>query len=137
MTANPNITVGLADVPWRCRRARAVLLGPLTLHDIDAASFLHQRRGEARGMHTSKGRATLPPPLQPPRACLVVCAFLLTLLTSAATLPPAAHAHTVPLARLLSPRPLVGLIGQGFQRALGPQGEVMPLDAPSQQLLVR
>lgn len=75
VTANPNITVGLADVPSRCRRARAVLLGPLTLHDIDAASFLHQRRGEARGIHTHRCRATLPPPLQPPRACLVVCAF--------------------------------------------------------------
>jgi len=32
---------------------------------------------------------------------------------------------------------LVGLMAQGFQRALGPEGEVLPLDAPSQQLLVR
>lgn len=41
VTANPNITVSRAHVPWRCRMARVVLLGPLTLHDVDAASFAH------------------------------------------------------------------------------------------------
>ena len=39
VTANPNVTLRLADAPLWCRRARAYLLGPLTLHDIDAASF--------------------------------------------------------------------------------------------------
>lgn len=41
VTANPNITLSRAHVPWRCRWARVVLLGPLTLHDVDAASFAH------------------------------------------------------------------------------------------------
>jgi hypothetical protein len=39
VTANPNITIHASHVPWRCRLARLVLLGPLTLHDVDAASF--------------------------------------------------------------------------------------------------
>jgi hypothetical protein len=39
VTANPNITISRAHVPWRCRWARVVLLGPLTLHDVDAGSF--------------------------------------------------------------------------------------------------
>jgi hypothetical protein len=43
VTANPNITVTKAHVPWHCRRARVVLLGPLTLHDVDAASFATQQ----------------------------------------------------------------------------------------------
>jgi hypothetical protein len=41
VTANPNITLSRAHVPWRCRWARVVLLGPLTLHDVDAGSFAH------------------------------------------------------------------------------------------------
>jgi len=57
VTANPNITVTKAHVsPW-CRRARVVLLGPLTLHDLDAASFA--KRG---------GSQPRPPSLQP-RPC--------------------------------------------------------------------
>jgi hypothetical protein len=40
VTANPNITLARSHVPMWCRRARAVLLGPLTLHDVDAASFI-------------------------------------------------------------------------------------------------
>ncbi|KAI8466451.1 MAG: Ribokinase-like protein [Monoraphidium minutum] len=87
VTANPNVTLGRADVPLWCRRARAVLLGPLTLHDVDAASFV---------------------------------------------------APEGPLARLLlgapGPQP-VGLMAQGFQRDLGPEGEVLPLAEPSRQLL--
>ena len=50
------------------------------------------------------------------------------------------HPVTTPglLARLLYPpgSAAVGLMAQGFQRALGPQGEVLPLEGPSQQLLV-
>lgn len=45
VTANPNITVSRAHVPWRCRFARVVLLGPLTLHDLDAASFAAPQGG--------------------------------------------------------------------------------------------
>lgn len=40
VTANPNITLSRAHVPKHCQRARVVILGPLTLHDVDAASFL-------------------------------------------------------------------------------------------------
>jgi hypothetical protein len=29
----------------------------------------------------------------------------------------------------------IGLLGQGYQRQLGPQGEVLPLQGPSPQLL--
>jgi len=32
---------------------------------------------------------------------------------------------------------MVGLMAQGFQRALGPDGEVLPLPEPSPQLRVR
>ena len=50
VTANPNITITRDHVPKWCQAARVVLLGPLTLHDLDAGSFL-KRRGEA--MHAS------------------------------------------------------------------------------------
>ncbi len=88
VTANPSVTLKAAHVPRWCRGARAVLLGPLTQHDVDAASFL-----KPQGL----------------------------------------------LDRLLAPPPpqLVGLMAQGYQRALGPDGEVSPLDAPSRRLLVR
>jgi hypothetical protein len=42
VTANPNITVAKEHVPKWCWKARTVLLGPLTLHDLDAGSFLQQ-----------------------------------------------------------------------------------------------
>lgn len=41
------------------------------------------------------------------------------------------------LEQLLNHRQLVGLMAQGFQRALGKDGEVLPLPGPSPQLLVR
>lgn len=40
MTANPNITITRSHVPLWCRLARTVLLGPLTLDDVDAGSFV-------------------------------------------------------------------------------------------------
>lgn len=40
VTANPNITIGRVHVPFKCQLARVVLLGPLTLHDVDARSFV-------------------------------------------------------------------------------------------------
>ncbi|KAG2500935.1 hypothetical protein HYH03_000760 [Edaphochlamys debaryana] len=40
VTANPNITLSRRHVPRHCQRARTVILGPLTLHELDAASFL-------------------------------------------------------------------------------------------------
>ncbi|KAF6255699.1 hypothetical protein COO60DRAFT_1285696 [Scenedesmus sp. NREL 46B-D3] len=42
VTANPNITISRAHVPLKCQLARVVLLGPLTLHDVDAGSFVRQ-----------------------------------------------------------------------------------------------
>jgi hypothetical protein len=38
--------------------------------------------------------------------------------------------------RLLNRGQLIGLMAQGFQRDLGSAGEVLPLPAPSKQLLV-
>lgn len=45
VTAQPNVTLTLADAPPRCRRARTVLLGPLTPTDLDAASFINAPQG--------------------------------------------------------------------------------------------
>lgn len=38
--------------------------------------------------------------------------------------------------RLLNRNQMIGLMAQGFQRDLGPAGQVMPLPAPSKRLLV-
>lgn len=40
VTANPNVTLSRAHVPRHCQRARTVILGPLTQHELDAGSFL-------------------------------------------------------------------------------------------------
>jgi hypothetical protein len=68
VAANPNITLTKAHVPKWCWKARTVLLGPLTLHDIDAGSFLH-RTGELlpwlRVLPALRGGAAAPPPCTP------------------------------------------------------------------------
>jgi hypothetical protein len=43
VTADPGVTLTADHVPAACLRARIILLGPLTLHDVDAASFLSYR----------------------------------------------------------------------------------------------
>ena len=85
VTANPNVTLSRAHVPRHCQRARTVLLGPLTQHELDAGSFL-----EFDGLWDW----------------------------------------------LLRARQSIGLMAQGFQRRLGPDGRVLPLASPSPQLLV-
>lgn len=45
VTAQPNATLTMAHVPPHCRRARTVLLGPLTPEDLDAASFMSHQPG--------------------------------------------------------------------------------------------
>lgn len=40
VSAQPNVTLSAAHVPWNCRRARTIVLGPLTADDVDVASFL-------------------------------------------------------------------------------------------------
>ena len=45
VTAVPNMTLTMQHVPQHCRRARTVLLGPLTPHDLDAASFISFKQG--------------------------------------------------------------------------------------------
>ncbi len=45
MTASPNMTLTMQHVPQHCRRARTVLLGPLTPQDLDAASFINFKQG--------------------------------------------------------------------------------------------
>ena len=42
VAAQPNVTLSAAHVPARCRRARTVLLGPLTPADVDCLSFIRQ-----------------------------------------------------------------------------------------------
>lgn len=53
MTANPNVTLRRSDVPRHCQRARTVILGPLTQHELDAGSFA-QHDGACGGV---QGRA--------------------------------------------------------------------------------
>lgn len=45
MTASPSMTLTMQHVPQHCRRARTVLLGPLTPQDLDAASFINFKQG--------------------------------------------------------------------------------------------
>ena len=45
MTSQPNLTLTLEHVPAHCRRAKTLLLGPLTPSDLDAAAFVHQEHG--------------------------------------------------------------------------------------------
>ncbi|KAK9805593.1 hypothetical protein WJX72_006726 [[Myrmecia] bisecta] len=45
VTAQPNVTLTIDHVPRHCRRARTVLLGPLTPKDLDAASFVEHEQG--------------------------------------------------------------------------------------------
>lgn len=48
VTAQPEVTLAAAHVPRHCRRARVVLLGPLTPQDMDSASFVRMRTGAGR-----------------------------------------------------------------------------------------
>eukprot|EP00884_Botryococcus_braunii_P012588 jgi/Botrbrau1/2132/Bobra.0093s0039.1 len=41
VTAQPNVTLTPEHVPWHCRRARILLLGPLTPQDLHSAAFVH------------------------------------------------------------------------------------------------
>ncbi|GIL71499.1 hypothetical protein Vretimale_2635 [Volvox reticuliferus] len=84
VTANPNITLSRSHVPRHCQRARTVILGPLTQHELDASSFL-----EYDGLFDQLYRG----------------------------------------------RQHIGLMAQGFQRRLGPDGRVLPLQTPAPQLL--
>ena len=45
VTAQPNVSLTLEHVPQHCRRAKTILLGPLTPTDLDAAAFVHQQHG--------------------------------------------------------------------------------------------
>ncbi len=45
VTAQPNVSLTLEHVPHHCRRAKTILLGPLTPTDLDAAAFVHQEHG--------------------------------------------------------------------------------------------
>jgi hypothetical protein len=45
VTAQPDQVLTAAHVPRHCRRARVVLLGPLTPRDMDSASFVRMRAG--------------------------------------------------------------------------------------------
>ena len=45
VTKQPNVTLTLEHVPQHCRRARTILMGPLTPTDLDAAAFVHQQHG--------------------------------------------------------------------------------------------
>lgn len=152
VTANPNITVSRAHVPWRCRWARVVLLGPLTLHDVDAASFAHhtgeqqvvQRHARGAPAHRMRRRAAQD-------AIGVSVAARTTFSPRVLQRPPVRkqkslsnthaavgrlHCCTGFWERLLNRRQLIGLMAQGFQRDLSHDGEVLPLPEPSTRLLV-
>ncbi|GAB4814283.1 hypothetical protein N2152v2_001329 [Parachlorella kessleri] len=43
VTKQPNVTLTMQHVPWHCRRARVVLLGPLMPEDMDPASFVNHQ----------------------------------------------------------------------------------------------
>ncbi len=45
VTAQPNVSLTLEHVPHHCRRAKTILLGPLTPTDLDATAFVHQEHG--------------------------------------------------------------------------------------------
>lgn len=45
VSKQPNVTLTLDHVPQHCRRARTILMGPLTPTDLDAAAFVHQQHG--------------------------------------------------------------------------------------------
>lgn len=114
VTANPSITLTRDHIPLRCRMARTVLLGPLTMYDVDAASFLtppsspHRRSAElyshegavrVQGLDGSQG------------------SFWRRWESA-----------------VVGPQP-IGLMAQGFQRRLVWGGAVAPLDQPSAQLM--
>lgn len=48
VSKQPNVTLTLDHVPQHCRRARTILMGPLTPTDLDAAAFVHQQLGMLR-----------------------------------------------------------------------------------------
>jgi hypothetical protein len=149
VTANPNITLSRADVPLWCRRARAVLLGPLTLHDVDAASFVAPDGGGEGAVSGPAGSAAAVgcgrghcrrSVSAPGVACCIQqpCVEWSRRADRLAALATAGPPPAGLLGRLLYPpsQQLIGLMAQGFQRRLDEEGEVHPLDAPSQQLLV-
>lgn len=139
MTANPNVTLSRAHVPRHCQRARTVILGPLTQHELDAGSFL-EYDGERR-----VSRSLVCPrvlwfvrfhafvvvgSVRPPRAVP-----LRNHVSQTRTPVPPRHPSGVWDA-LVRGRQYIGLMAQGFQRRLGPDGRVLPLLTPSPQLLV-
>ena len=135
VTADPNVTLSLGDVPWACRRARAVLLGPLTPDDVDAASFIGRagsgggsdaaeaaevaQRQDSSGGGSSGSGSSGGAIINSIRAAAAALARRLAAAAAAAT----------------EPRQPIGLMAQGFQRVLGPGGEVSPLAAPAPRLL--
>lgn len=50
VTAQPNVTMTPQHVPWHCRRARTLLLGPLTPQDLHSAAFVSMPQGTAPGL---------------------------------------------------------------------------------------
>ena len=160
VTAQPNVTLTLADVPPRCRRARTVLLGPLTPTDLDAASFINAPQGACTPASSGCMRSC---------ACLgwdltmthfaSIQDALSLLLWMASFMPgwgrfPGHHQHpegrlrccrgvsavlvtTGLWDRAVGFRQAVGLMAQGQQRGLDSAGRVVPFKEPSAPLLVR
>jgi hypothetical protein len=159
VTANPNVTISYQHIPVFCRKARTILLGPLTLHDVDAASFVHPKGGFgnlATCSHTI--RACIASALAAIRMCTKATPSRWPCKSIAKPSPvtptekrwstrPTVEKHLsdnhalalVPTGRwdaLLNAQQRVGLMAQGFQRRLDKEGRVLPLPLPSQQLLV-
>jgi hypothetical protein len=153
VTANPNVTITPAHVPLRCRAARVVLLGPLTLHDVDAAAFAAAADGVCVRIDSLVDEYACRCTCMA-RCCACLC-MTVCMTLSLFFYADDAHADAGAArcccnlcfttlwclsglwARLLAPGQAIGLMGQGFQRRLAADGQVQPLPAPSAQLMVR
>lgn len=138
MTAQPNVTLTIANVPPHCRRARIALLGPLTQQDLDAESFVSHQQGErlqafARAKLPTASGKRLPCETSPLQvmACDLHCMHGVSCSETWAACGLAGWWDL-----LTGFRQQVGLMAQGQQRHLDPSGRVQALQKPSPDLLV-
>lgn len=69
--AQPSKVLTAAHVPRHCRRARVVLLGPLTPQDMDSASFVRMRAGGSPPFPPAwTSRSCQKPNIKPSSFCL-------------------------------------------------------------------
>ena len=138
VAAQPNVTLSAAHVPARCRRARTVLLGPLTPADVDCLSFIQQ---PGAGFNLVCQVRTI-------SILTVYSVTLRALMPLSSTLSSCcgvhmAHVRLTPLTlipagawdRMLGRQQQVGLMAQGLQRSLDAQGRVGARKHPADALI--